>query len=730
MRRPAIAFLLVLLVLVAFVLRTAGFEDVFLATGEVVFFYADPYYQLRAGLYAMQAFPGFLHQDAYVNFPDGVGAVLPPLFHLLLGGVGRLLGGDVPALERGAAWLGPVVGAATVLPAYGAARVLGGPRTALAAAGFVAVLPVSVLSGRVGNADYHAFLTLVGACWLASLLVAVREGTSRRGRGLAYLGITVARTVVLTAWPGSLAYLGPAEGVLFAAEALRGATGRLAAHAVSLLASLAVVVPLLQASGPPVAGDWSTLSLSWLHATALAGLAVATLLLAALDRLRPSQRIPVRALRAGLVLAVATAAMMAVPAVREGIVAAVGFLGGVDPWVAENFEAKPLFRFDPAGRMVAPVLYGLFGYTIPLLPLVPLFAVRAPGRVVPARALAAWTAPFAALAALQMRYGSEFVVPYAVCLALGLAALSRLAARRLTTPGSRLAVAVLAALSLLPGVLVIHAPALRASAAALVAPPGTGDRALQLPVGTLVRFSEEVRRLTPETSGFLDPSARPEYGILVEPEIGHTLMHVARRPTPAGNFGRFVGATNYDATRRFYATPSEDEAVALSDALRSPFVVTTENGQAGTGAKQILHDADGRAPDGSRFTRFRLVTEGPSGGRALSELFGLPGRTGLPPYKLFQRVSGAVLEAPARPGSTVAAQVVVRAPGGRRFVYRVEGRAGEDGVARLRVPYATETALPARPLGPWRVEREGAEVAEVRVSDAEVLEGSIVRVAP
>jgi hypothetical protein len=60
-------------------------------------------------------------------------------------------------------------------------------------------------------------------------------------------------------------------------------------------------------------------------------------------------------------------------------------------------------------------------------------------------------------------------------------------------------------------------------------------------------------------------------------------------------------------------------------------------------------------------------------------------------------------------------------------VYTARGAAGADGVARLRVPYATETQAPARPIGPWLV-RVGDAEREVAVSESAVREGSAVAV--
>ncbi len=47
---------------------------------------------------------------------------------------------------------------------------------------------------------------------------------------------------------------------------------------------------------------------------------------------------------------------------------------------------------------------------------------------------------------------------------------------------------------------------------------------------------------------------------------------------------------------------------------------------------------------------------------------------------------------------------------------------------RVRVPYAQDSELPARPTGPYRIQADGAE-AEVSVADAQVLRGAVIDVS-
>ncbi len=101
---------------------------------------------------------------------------------------------------------------------------------------------------------------------------------------------------------------------------------------------------------------------------------------------------------------------------------------------------------------------------------------------------------------------------------------------------------------------------------------------------------------------------------------------------------------------------------------------------------------------------------------------------GVVAYKLFELVKGAVFEVRGDPGVPIRAEVSVVTPMGRRFEYRATTSIGADGIARLRVPYATETNEPTKPEGPYRVWIEAVEI-RVRVTDAEVREGALIQLA-
>ena len=87
----------------------------------------------------------------------------------------------------------------------------------------------------------------------------------------------------------------------------------------------------------------------------------------------------------------------------------------------------------------------------------------------------------------------------------------------------------------------MHVPKAVGALRLVYSPPPGVDPGLAQPTGSLVRFARMVRAATPETSGYLDGDGAPEYGILCHPNIGHVLHYIARRATPADNFGPYIG---------------------------------------------------------------------------------------------------------------------------------------------------------------------------------------------
>jgi len=731
--------------LLALLVRALGFEYVFVAE-EIVFPPADPQYHLRRALYTMTRFPDVLLFDPYINFPGGASVPWPPLFDWTLGGLGRLAGGTPADLERVAAWAAPGCAAIAVWPIYLTGARIASRRTGAIAALLFALLPISVVYTRVGNADHHAAVGMIGAWLLYALLSLVDpEATRRRMIGLAVLLFAV-RTAMLLTWHGSLLYLAPAEGLLLLAGVVTGRRALLAAQAGSALASLVVIALVLSLSPAPLGGPYSSIALSRLHGLAVAAVVVTSggiLLASRLGVAETAGRRLVWSAGAGIAFVLT---LVVVPDTRDGLTFAYQFLSLGDEVGGITGEQTPLFAVGAGDRLLGPPAvhsWGFFAYLLPLCPLAALLVGRRlpgpPTRRAAGWVLFGWGLFFCTLASLQRRYGNDAApaasLLFALALCWGVGRVAELALPRLDAPLRRTFAAVLAAalvpLCLAPAIADVYLPRARASWAALGAPTGPSRGALTSVAYTLHRFAGEVGAVTRPTAGYLDASGGPEYGVLAHANLGHALQYRARRATATDPFWWYIGRENWDRSLAFFEATREGKALALARALSARYVVTMP-GLAARSVVGRLHDADGRGRgDEAALGRFRLVTEAPRGGLSVGALFGEAAASAVP-YKLFEIVPGAVIETPAEPGSRVSAVVEVVTPTGRRIAWRSMTRAARDGVARLRVPYATPGAgtLPAgrraRADGPYRVRADGA-VLEVDVSEDLVRRGGGVR---
>jgi len=701
--------------------------------GDVLLAMWDGSYHARRALWSFANFPRVLFHDPYLAFPGGSAVPMPPLPDWTLAALARLSGGGEPHFERVAALWSPLLAALSVLPVYAMTRRLGGPGAGLAAAGLFAVLPVTVLVSSVGDADHHAAVAL---CVALHAAVAVRSGAAELptrallGTAAAAAGVRVA--LALT-WSGSLLYLAVGEAALLAAALASGEPRRLAAQAAGAAAAALLVAPWVAAGGRPVGGWLSATTLSALQPLALAAAAAVAGALAWLEARRPARSALGRAGRALALAAAVAGAAFALPAVREALLPGLRFAAGADAWAPANPEQQPLFGAPAwAGGAVGSALrtFGGFAFAVPLAGVFVLERARCPRLRPGALALAVWAFALGGLALLQVRFGNDFAPVGCAAFALGLRALARALAPRWGGAAARVAALVLAALLLAPAVARVHAPRM-ARALAVVQTEAGVDPALATGPGTLLRFMGTVRRVTPATAGFLGPGA-PEYGVLVKPAHGHAMIYAGRRPTPASGFGPYLDPEAHAAVEGFFAARSEGAALAIARRLRARYVVTFDHHRLGAARfVHFLHRADGTLGAGFRHAeRFRLVAEGPPGGTPLWTSFPAGAPRSVVPYKLFEVVEGAEIVVDARPGAPVHAGLELATVDGRRFPWRAAAVADADGVARLRIPYATG-APPApgavRATGPLRVRADGEEVA-VEVPEGAVREGLVIRV--
>jgi dolichyl-diphosphooligosaccharide--protein glycosyltransferase len=686
----------------ALLVRMLGAEEVFRGE-DVVFRGMDAYYHARRALYSLVHFPELLQRDAYLNFPYGSAVPWPPFYDLLLAALAKLLGGGQATLDRVGALLPPLFGTLLVLPVFFVGRAVGGRDAALLAAGYVALLNAAVGYARVGFADHHAWIALLGATLLA------------------LVGAILGRSLALS-WGGSVLVFVFSESALVAAAALEPERSRRArfclANAASCLLTAALLVVPARSMATTADYGASPILFTTFQPILFTCLALLCLALEGLARVNLGRSAASRlALALALASLLAAAGLTGLPSLGRGLQEGLHFMASTHIGEGLVLEEMPLFA--ARGVLDRTLPERLFGYAIYFLPLVPLAlapALRDPSRRRAALLFAVWFLGYGALSLTGVRWTNEFAYTAAVGLALLTVALDRLLAKWLRAKplARRFAVGVVVAMLLLP-VLRVHAERATGSFRGLRGAPAPASLE-----SVTHRFAQEVRLATPETSGFLDAGAAPEYGIFTWSGIGHALQYVARRPTPADNFGRMIGLDdrNFRLSSALYLLDREEPAVRILDRLGTPYLVVPGlHSPRPDLLVARLHGDDGSARNGRpAFTRFRLLLESVP----LSASGGF--------LKLFERVEGALLEIDSVPEAAVEIRVRLLANSGRSLVWRAETRADLQGQARVRLPYATrDSRSPTVALGSVVVD-DGVSRRRVEVPEQAVREGAVIPV--
>lgn len=710
---------------VGLLVRVLNYPTIFPENGDVLLGLDDAQFHARRALYSFVNFPAVLGFDWFLAYPDGAPAPVPPFFDWATAGVARLFGDDTRSLETVAAWVSPILGSLLVWPAYAIGRSVATRSVGLGAAWLSAMLPSGILITRLGNFDHHGAVALIAAGWLASSLACVGSaGRALLMRSALQAGVI---TLMLFTWSGSLLYLALGTGAQLAAILLfHGRPDRLFATAASLLAAAVPTTLWLAASDPPLGGAFSSQTLSWLHVVALLGIAIPTLLLAIWEQRRPSAGASLRIARFALLAGAMGLPLLALTPLREPLVQGLFFLAQRDDWAATNPEQLPLFHSVTGSAVWASVRLGLFAYLVPLLPLYLgwcTFRSREREKVL---VVLFWVSALSLLLISQVRYGTDFTVPGTVVFAMMLGDLRHALARRLSARLTTAAVAAVVAAALFPALRTFHHPNLTSALSQLGndASADTRTRISAHHVG--VRFGKRVREITPEVGGFLEPGVRPDYGILVPPYLGHRFTYSAQRPVPSNNLGPYLDTEKYHLAKNFYLSRMQAKAVNIVDTLGVRYVMTESRGWRRPAFADHLHLRNESSIHGRPTTgRFRLAaTSRPTTSLSYTPDGRAKRERGIP-FKLFEVVEGALLIVAAEPGAEVSAEIHVVPQDTSGRPYRTLAVADADGVARLRVPYATRQRGAIATPGPWRVQVGDREIT-YEVSEADVREGRAV----
>jgi dolichyl-diphosphooligosaccharide--protein glycosyltransferase len=684
----------VVLVLLGLWARCAGWKSVFFG-GEVELVPADSHYYVRFARLQLAAFPRFVTFDPFVNFPEGASILWPPV-HTLLVALGIALAGDG---ELGAAWVGPALSVLLLSGVGLTVARLFGPGRALAALALLALTPIAVESGALGNADHHVHEPYLA--FLAPLLLGHALATGHRGSALASgLVVGFGRLLTTTSFTllPCLALGGLAAAFLRTQSRDSGAVrnphpnplprgegdaervaGALQAAGLGAVVSLALGVMVF---GHPARLDYEAMTA--FHPLLALGLFCGAVGLVEL-RGRPK--------RGAVWLAVAVLAGL----VLSGeFLRAASHLGRGDPMMATVGETAPLLR-DPkwALEMLGPLLIAL---------------------------------PFTAWGAWRLASSASPVAWPALATAALLTAASGVQAR--FTQGLSGAAACLVVLTV--PTLLSRVPArwhrVARVAVAVVCLPLLGalfPKPAQPPPDQVLMVRPTLRWMREHTPPAAeDPYQNPvaRYAVVADHELGHFLTLWAERPEVASTF--FQAAAHVAGNTRaaqVLAESDDEEAFRLAQATGARYVLATPAVKlvgfppeaSRTGLVAWLSDHAGMAVDERPASaHFMLVYD------SLEQRRKTPSSS----VRVFQVVPGAVLTGQGQPGEPVTASLRLRNHHGRTFEYVRKGQVDTAGRFELRVAYPTEGS-------PWVAPHEVGGVYALTIGGARPVPVSVPRAA-
>lgn len=746
MRRSALEWVAVLALVAAssWLVRAVQHRKVELA-GHASWITTDPdtLYQARRLERALVEGLPVAEHDQRLGAPGGSAIPWPPYYTTLAYAVFAPFAPEEPRAR--AEWVETRIGSfAALFGVLGsllaalAARRLAGNGAALVAGAVHALCGAAIAYGKIGNGDHHAFVSLLAGAMLYGLARGLEAGSLERSPLAAKWGAAAGALagISLGAWVASAMYVVEVQvalAVLLFVHARRPRAGTAALGLAFHLAALAAAMPAVLSSPWKESEPWMVVNLSWFHA---AHLALGALVFAPLSRLSPrAARAWPWTVGAGLaVLAGALAALGRGPG--AAIVRAFEWVSRSDEFMARVGESRPLVGPGTAGDLAEALGYVVFA--LPFAWIAAVVAVRKRGdlRLLP------WAVAVPLLAAQalrQARFAEALALPMAVVLGWGAAAAFGARPRAWRLP--RIAVGALA----LALVGLASWPAIAETAERW---GRWGDASGHERPGNLGA------RLACDWIGSV-PALEEGESVLAVWGHGHVIEWAAHRPSVATNFGSYVGDEGFRAPPRFFLEEDFDAADALLARHRARFVIVDSdlpnhlNAMIDLGApkRRERYVSPGSERGGGEVLPPWFLTVGArmmfdggvfgpfaAGSRPLDRLrltwvsaLRDPARRlrrpddVSPAAWVWERVAGAVVEAHGTPGDELALSLTIRyALAGREVAWVDRARAGDDGVARLRVPYATDV-----PNGDGRADGAAAWTFGRRTGTLEIPERAV-----
>lgn len=714
------------------------------------------------GLYHMRRVERFRQEvglpaafDPYLNAPEGAVVPWPPYYTMVASALADGSGGRLP-LEQSMAELPLFFSLLTTILIAAAAGILAGRRALLLSGLLFAFSYGAIHYSAPGVADHHSFVSMMATALLVLFTLAIRFrafAVVRRASVFGALCGTLAGAL-LGSWVGAVLYILPLQLVLAiwlwrsSAEWRKGLCAfGFFFHALALVA----LGPAILQSPWKAEHPWMVVNLSYFHAMWLN--LGALVFLPPLFLKEAWQRWYIPAL--GILGAIGAGLMLALdlgPA--AGLREAFAWSARADQFMASIAESAPLWGPDPyqTGGFARWIGFGVL-----LLPFALFYAARA----IFQRKEEEWwplliAVPLLAIQAMaQRRFAEPLAAPLALLLAWWLADVLRRKPQWSQATLASLPAGSLASLACLLLPLMLQAPTVT-----YAMERGTQSRfdAVYGAERSLLQWLEQA----PDAPalGPQDPLTRAP--VLAAWDFGHALEWAAQRPSIASNFGSYIGIDSFQAPARFFLTGSAEEAEGvlrqrevawvmitsrypdvlsgLCKALGVPMSDYLEATGPGKGAgrrfsaqffesvgAQVfnLGDLDGPQGPASPLPFLRLAHVSPVPVEVPEQLGGVTSAG-----RLWQVVRGAQVQVQTAPGTLLRIEIPFqfRDITGKIFLrgmWADEAVANSQGLAKLRVPYATDRNHDAEVVNPtYRLGTAAAQA--LKIPEQAVLAGSTV----
>ncbi|GAB4431385.1 MAG: hypothetical protein OHK0040_00620 [bacterium] len=218
---------------------------------------------------------------------------------------------------------------------------------------------------------------------------------------------------------------------------------------------------------------------------------------------------------------------------------------------------------------------------------------------------------------------------------------------------------------------------------------------LVTPIGQDIFYTLKwIKENTPKTSYYLNPTKKPEYGIMTPWDIGHLTIYYGERPVSASNFGHSLRGTGFKDSLAIWQVTDDKDLAKICERNEAKFLIISDPIGYMTGLENMkffypypamrLMQFDGSFSGfGPALEHFRLIYE--SYTRSINTYH----LTDVRMYKVYEFVKGARVSGRTYPLDEVKFTCTFRSDKGREFKWSMKAFSDEKGNFSCVIPYAT-----------------------------------------